>query len=39
MEIRPLQAHDQASVLGIMEEHSFQFPSFIREQYPMRWKT
>lgn len=39
MEIRPLQAHDQSRVLEIMEEHSFQFPPFIRALYPARWKS
>ena len=39
MEIRMLQAQHQTSVLDIMAKHEFQFPSFIREQYPSRWRS
>lgn len=39
MEIRSLQTNDQVCVLKIMEEHSFQFPPFIRALYPARWKS
>jgi ribosomal protein S18 acetylase RimI-like enzyme len=39
MEVHPLQVHDQSRVLEIMEEHSFQFPPFIRALYPTRWQS
>ncbi|WP_458122701.1 hypothetical protein [Paenibacillus sp. Z3-2] len=37
MTIRLFQAQDQPAVLKMMKDHDFQFPSFIREQYPERW--
>ncbi|WP_128103201.1 N-acetyltransferase [Paenibacillus sp. DCT19] len=39
MNIRLLQMHDQPAVLAMMKDHDFQFPLFIREQYPERWET
>ncbi|WP_127544595.1 N-acetyltransferase [Paenibacillus amylolyticus] len=37
MTIRLFQAIDQPAVLKMMTDHDFQFPSFIRDQYPARW--
>jgi RimJ/RimL family protein N-acetyltransferase len=39
MTIRLFQAIDQPAVLKMMTDHDFQFPSFIRDQYPTRWDS
>lgn len=39
MTIRLFQAHDQPAVLKMMKDHDFQFPPFIRDQYPARWDS
>ncbi|MDR6724418.1 GNAT superfamily N-acetyltransferase [Paenibacillus amylolyticus] len=39
MTIRLFQALDMPVVLKMMKDHDFQFPAFIREQYPSRWDS
>lgn len=37
MYIRALQQGEQAAVLGLMNEHTLQFPDFVKARYPERW--